>query len=523
MNLSPETLITTMSSPPFGCVTGFSDLISMTTPPPPPPFRTVSPKTPMDRPRNLLPQRIPPSRTDDDDGKSVEREKQRKIKNKKKDPRGRGLLGRPFGLVPLQDRPLVPPLALDAPLLVVVAAVLARAVVAPAAVPLAIHEELDEHAHVQEQRAHASGQPGQVEQDVLAVDAPGLAGPAPVPLALGVEGEDGQRVGEVSEAGEQEEEHAEALGRLAPPVEQQLRQARAQVQRRAEVPEDLAPEVEPDGLGRAVLRLLAGAVPGAQRPPRHARAHDHDHGHRVPRRRLEPGGRRGRGRGRLDDGHHGVHVDEPVGPVGAAAFQQAGPLVGRGAVPVVLRWPPVPVMRAELLLGRGRDDLVLEGEAPVVEALPQQDHVRDGVVYGQYNHGGQDALEHGAQYVEDIAEEPDDDEVQGEAVGGAAAEVLDDLRAEDDDPASNGDGSGEVEPRLGLERATGTEFSGMGRNWEVRVKYPHMPDIASRSRFRGCVEGAMTADSILVMEAGTGLTGWLAGTVTVVLEQRYEV
>lgn len=93
-----------------------------------------------------------------------------------------------------------------------------------------------------------------------------------------------------------------------------------------------------------------------------------------------------------------------------------------------------------VLLGRGRDDLVLPREAPVVEALSEEDYVGDGVVDGQDDHGGQDALQDCAEDVEDIAGEPDDDELEGQSVGCAAAEVLDDLGAEDDDPACDGDG-----------------------------------------------------------------------------------
>lgn len=51
-------------------------------------------------------------------------------------------------------------------------------------------------------------------------------------------------------------------------------------------------------------------------------------------------------------------------------------------------------------------------------------------------------MEDCAEDVEDIAEEPDDDEGEGEAVGGGAAEVLDYLRGENNDPAGNGYGSG---------------------------------------------------------------------------------
>lgn len=51
-------------------------------------------------------------------------------------------------------------------------------------------------------------------------------------------------------------------------------------------------------------------------------------------------------------------------------------------------------------------------------------------------------MEDGAQDVADIAGEPDNDEEDGEAIGGGAAEVFKDLGREDYDPAGDRDGSG---------------------------------------------------------------------------------
>lgn len=93
-------------------------------------------------------------------------------------------------------------------------------------------------------------------------------------------------------------------------------------------------------------------------------------------------------------------------------------------------------------LGAGGHDLVSPGKAPVVKHLAEQHHVGDGVVDGEDEHGGQDALEDGAEDVKDVAEEPDDDELEREAVGGGALEVLDDLGGEDYDPTGDGDGAG---------------------------------------------------------------------------------
>jgi len=96
---------------------------------------------------------------------------------------------------------------------------------------------------------------------------------------------------------------------------------------------------------------------------------------------------------------------------------------------------------------RGRRQLVAPGETAVVEALGQQDNVGYRVVDGQDDlrgpcqpagtsnggaratyHGGKDTLQDGAEDVKDIAQQPDDDELYGEAVGIALLELLDDLR-----------------------------------------------------------------------------------------------
>lgn len=126
---------------------------------------------------------------------------------------------------------------------------------------VAVHEELGEDSKVQNQRAGTPDQPAQVDQDVPAVDGRGLAGlavAALVPVAVrvlaadGLEGEDAQDESEVAEAGEEEEEGVEALGALAAVVEQDLRHAAAEVEDRADVAEDLAPEAEVQGRGLVV-------------------------------------------------------------------------------------------------------------------------------------------------------------------------------------------------------------------------------------------------------------------------------
>lgn len=98
------------------------------------------------------------------------------------------------------------------------------------------------------------------------------------------------------------------------------------------------------------------------------------------------------------------------------------------------------IVAPSTLLGRRRDDLILPRKSPIIKALTQEDDVGDGIVDGQDNHGGKHALQDSTENVEDIAGEPDDDELEGQAVGRRAAEVLDDLWTEDDDPARYGYG-----------------------------------------------------------------------------------
>lgn len=49
------------------------------------------------------------------------------------------------------------------------------------------------------------------------------------------------------------------------------------------------------------------------------------------------------------------------------------------------------------------------------------------------DHCREDALKDGSENIEDIAEEPYDDELNRESLGAAPLEVLEDLRGEDDD------------------------------------------------------------------------------------------
>lgn len=84
---------------------------------------------------------------------------------------------------------------------------------------------------------------------------------------------------------------------------------------------------------------------------------------------------------------------------------------------------------------------IAEAEAGIVEVLAQQDNVGQRVVYGQNEHCRQDMLKHGTEDVEDVAEQPDDDEFDTQPFRRASAEVLNDLRTEDDDPTRDGYGA----------------------------------------------------------------------------------
>ncbi|KAI4141491.1 MAG: hypothetical protein LQ340_007632 [Diploschistes diacapsis] len=88
--------------------------------------------------------------------------------------------------------------------------------------------------------------------------------------------------------------------------------------------------------------------------------------------------------------------------------------------------------------GGGAREFVGEGKAAVVEALGEEDRVGKRVVDGQDDHSGEDALEDGAEDIEDVAGQPDHDEKDGEAFGAGAPEVFDNLGREDDEPAGYG-------------------------------------------------------------------------------------
>ena len=81
---------------------------------------------------------------------------------------------------------------------------------------------------------------------------------------------------------------------------------------------------------------------------------------------------------------------------------------------------------------------ITESEADIVEVLAKKNTVGQSVVYREDDHRRQDALKDRAENIEDITEQPNDDEFHAEAFGRAATEVLDDLGREDYDPRGNG-------------------------------------------------------------------------------------
>lgn len=92
-----------------------------------------------------------------------------------------------------------------------------------------INKVLSKHAKVHKECHESAGEPAEVDKHVSAVDLLGLAVLAAPLTALGLKGKDGQHIGNVAQASKQEEEHAQAVRRLAAVVENQLGHARRNV------------------------------------------------------------------------------------------------------------------------------------------------------------------------------------------------------------------------------------------------------------------------------------------------------
>lgn len=331
---------------------------------------------------------------------------------------------------------------------------------------LPIHKELHKNPQIQQQRAQTPNQPARINEHIPPIHRHLLSRPTlPRHRTKGRISHDTHDIRQVPDAGKQEKQQRHALGALATPVQQDLRHARAKVEEGAQVAEDLAPDVEAEGVAALAFQLrLAVAVAATADPPAEdAGGADEDDGEGVEEDRLRGGGGRqvcgggrvrgaggggGGGGGRFEERRRGREVRAvDAGQVlaeggGGARAVVAGVGGCVGGVSVAVR----------VAVGSGEEGLVFggvvvfderlgrgvgEGEAAVVEALAEQDDVCERVVDCQDDHGWEDALEHGSQDVEDIAGEPDDDEEEGETVCRTAAEVFDDLGGEDHDPACN--------------------------------------------------------------------------------------
>lgn len=331
---------------------------------------------------------------------------------------------------------------------------------------LPIHKELHKNPQIQQQRAQAPNQPARINEHIPPIHRRLLSRPTlPRHRTNGRIGHDTHDIRQVPNARKQEKQQRHALGALATPVQQDLWHARAQVEEGAQVAEDLAPDVEAEGVValafqlRLAVALVRRVAAAADPPAEDAGGADEDDGEDVEEDRLRGGGRgqvcgggrvrgAGGGGGRFEERRRGREVCAvDAGQVlaeggGGARAVVAGVGDCVGGVSVAVR----------VAVGSGEEGLVIggvvvfdeglgrgvgEGEAAVVEALAKQDDVCEGVVDCQDDHGWEDALEHGSQDVEDIAGEPDDDEEEGETVCRTAAEVFDDLGGEDHDPACN--------------------------------------------------------------------------------------
>lgn len=122
-------------------------------------------------------------------------------------------------IMPVQDRP-VPVVVVDTRIVVMIP-VAGVFVVGPPC--LVVDEVLDEDAEIQEERDEGASEPAKVDEHVLAIDPASLPRCAR-PLAVRLIRENGQCVGDVAQAGEEKEQHAKPVCRLAPPIENELRQ-----------------------------------------------------------------------------------------------------------------------------------------------------------------------------------------------------------------------------------------------------------------------------------------------------------
>lgn len=155
---------------------------------------------------------------------------------------------------------------------------------------LTIDEELQKDGHIQKERSKAAKQPRGVDGHISKVYGLRFTGATTAGHAThGREGDDGEHVREVSDAGEDEEQHRHTLGGLAPEVQEDLREAAAEIQERAEIPEYLAERVEAQNVllrsipfVRSVVVMRPSTGVHAEPPPKYAGAAHEQYGDEVP-------------------------------------------------------------------------------------------------------------------------------------------------------------------------------------------------------------------------------------------------
>jgi hypothetical protein len=117
-----------------------------------------------------------------------------------------------------------------------------------------------------------------------------LAGSAFIMLALGFVSEDGQDIGDVSEACKKEEEHAQSVGCLAPPVQDKLRKTRSDVCDGAEISKDLTRKTKVKAIlasSIVVAMLVTSRSLLTQEPAKNTSCDDHQDDDGVPNYSLK--------------------------------------------------------------------------------------------------------------------------------------------------------------------------------------------------------------------------------------------
>lgn len=265
-----------------------------------------------------------------------------------------------------------------------------------------IQKVLHKNKPIQQQRPKAPQQPREVNSHIPRIRLTNLPLPTPPrPPANRRIRHNTQHIRQIPYAGKQEKQHRDPLGALAAIVKQQLRDPRPEIEHRANIAKDLAPDVK---LQVRVLGMVLGQERGiaaedvvgpaahGEPPAQHTGCADEDDGAEVEDDGLESGrvGQRGRDGGWGGVGNEGRDGGE-VGAVdgekalaeggcvgGAAAALVVGDMGGAIAVAVTVwaeegsalggspwRWGAV----------AGLDDGVGESEAFVIEALSEEHDV----------------------------------------------------------------------------------------------------------------------------------------------------